>query len=97
MIPWSLSSSPYKVQVIGIAFPDSFPANVLPWRRKKAFKAQGLYSLSGRRSYHKSSWGLEATRLNTILFVSRGRRGACQISEQLEKSKPKSCGFDNLQ
>ena len=64
---------------------------------------QGLYSLSRRPSYRKISWSLEATRFDVIMIVplcnlttSRQRcwRGACLMSERLEKFKPESRGFE---
>ena len=62
---------------------------------------QDLHSLSRRTSYHKISWGLEAMRLDDIVFVpfsnltgiSRCCRSACQISERLDKFKHTSRGF----
>ena len=65
-----------------------------------------LYSLSGWMSYRKISWTLEAARLDTIVIYrfkiwqthrQRCGRGACQISERLEKSKPESRGFEASQ
>ena len=59
---------------------------------------QVLYSLSGKTSYRQISWSLEAARLGVISHhpeiwqAPRQRccRGACQISERLEKSKHES-------
>ena len=56
----------------------------------------GLYSLSGKTSYRQISWSLEATSLDVAMVVSLWNccRGTCQISEQLEKFKPESRGFE---
>ena len=57
---------------------------------------QGFYSLSGKTSYRQISWSLEAARLGVMIIAPRQRccRGACQISERLEKSKPESRDFE---
>ena len=63
----------------------------------------GLYSLSGKTSYHQISWRLEFARLDVIKTVSlwnltgisaRCCRCAGRISERLEEPKPKSRGFE---
>ena len=59
----------------------------------------GLYSLSRRTSYRQISWSLEAAWLGVIMSVTLCNlagnccRGAYQISERLEKTKPDSRGF----
>ena len=63
----------------------------------------GLYSLSGKTSYRKISWSLEAARFgfklsnhSEIWQVPRQRccRGACQISERYEHCNFQSRGFE---
>ena len=77
---------------------DTFSLASLQWHPQ--FDIQGVYSLSGRASYHKISWSLEAARLYAITMASLRQasrqqrcRGACQISEQLKKSRPESRDF----
>ena len=62
-----------------------------------------LYSLSHKTSYHQILWTREAARLNVMMIVTLWNlsgisqpccRGACQVSERLEKSKPESRGFE---
>ena len=56
--------------------------------------SQGLYSLSGKTSYRQILKSLEATRLDVIMIVLLWNlTSPCQISERLEKFKPKSHGF----
>ena len=66
-------------------------------------KYLSLYSLSGKTSYHQTSWSLEGARLDVIMIVSfwkltgiskHGFRCACQISGRLKKSKPESRSFE---
>ena len=63
----------------------------------------GLYSLSGRTSYRKISWSLEATRFGFRLFQSLWNltaprqqccRDACQISKRYDNCNIKSRGFE---
>ena len=79
--------------------------NVLLWFDTDRFRpiSPRASSLSGRTSYRKISWSLEAARLDAVMIVSfniwqasrqRCCQDACQISELLEKSKPESLGFE---
>ena len=56
----------------------------------------GLYSLSGKTSYRKISWSLEAANRSEIWQVPRQRccRGACQISERYDHCNIQSRGFE---
>ena len=63
----------------------------------------GLYAISGRTSYHKISWSLEAVRLGFSLFHSPWKllatqqqlcRYACQISQQYDHYDSQSRGFE---
>ena len=59
-----------------------------------------LYSLSRMTSCRQMSWSLEAAWLGVIMIVTLCNlagnccRGAYQISERLEKSRPESRGFE---
>ena len=60
----------------------------------------GLYSLSGKKSYHKISWSLKAVGLDVVMIISFWNltgKSAAQISERLEKSNPESRGFESSQ
>ena len=60
---------------------------------------QGLYSLSGKMSYRKISWSLEAARFGFKLFQSFWNSAgtsaaACQISERYDHCSIQSRGFE---
>ena len=73
---------------------------LIVYRRIHKVIDRGLDSRSGETSYRQISWSLEATRLDVIMIVSFLNltsisaallpRGACQISERLEKPKHES-------
>ena len=55
----------------------------------------GLYSLSGKTSYHQISWSLEAAKLDVAMVVSFWNlTGTSAALLRLEKFKPESRGFE---
>ena len=67
------------------------------WQHYEFFTL-GLYSLSGKTSYGKISWSLEAARFGFRLFQSlwnlTGTPAACQISERCDYYNTQSRGFE---
>ena len=105
------------IDIVCIVFPifitgDSFVSSCSLWTTEMyvllkkapiAHISQGLYSLSGKTSYHKISWRLKAARFGVKLFLSlwiltgtrqQCCRDACQSSERYDHYNIQSVDFE---